>query len=69
MSRVNKISMLGKIADPLMWAWYIPMTGSGIVIAWEEGQDERNHSKAWYVMLPKVAWRTICWPYYIREYL
>ncbi|AMQ10676.1 hypothetical protein [Brazilian marseillevirus] len=69
MSRVNKISKLEKAAEPLLWAYFVPANGAGFVIGWQEGQDMNNLDKPWYVMIPKVMWRTICWPYYIREYL
>nr|WRK65073.1 transmembrane domain containing protein [Marseillevirus futianmevirus] len=66
MSRVNKLE---KCVEPLLWTWYIPAQGSAFIIGWSEEQDKRNFGKPWYVMIPKVCWRTICWPYYIREYL
>ncbi|AHA46160.1 hypothetical protein ISTM_262 [Insectomime virus] len=65
---MSRTSKLEKVAEPLLSIYFALATPAGFLIGWEEGQDRRNIDKPWYVMIPKVCWRTIWWPVYIRHY-
>ncbi|AVR52883.1 hypothetical protein MarSH_178 [Marseillevirus Shanghai 1] len=58
-----------KITEPFLVAWTLLGIPAGFVIGRGEGRNQKNRHVSWYVGVPKVVWRAICWPYYVREYI